>query len=61
MYILHPVKEELIINDSNDNSIVILLVYKDYSFLFTGDAGKDVEQKLFLILNDVLMIKMLIL
>lgn len=47
MYILHPVKEELIINDSNDNSIVILLVYKDYSFLFTGDAGKDVEQKLF--------------
>lgn len=46
-YIIHPIKNELIINESNDNSIIVLLVYGDYSFLFTGDASKDIEKKLF--------------
>lgn len=48
MYVLNPVKGGLIINDSNENSIVLLLVYKDYSFLFLGDAGQETENKLFL-------------
>ncbi len=47
IYILHPIKNELVINDSNDNSIVALLIYGNYSFLFMGDASKDVERKLF--------------
>lgn len=47
LYVLHPMQGSLVINDSNDNSIVVLLVYGKYSFLFTGDAGKDVEKKLF--------------
>lgn len=47
IYIIHPIKNELIINESNENSIVALLVYGNYSFLFTGDVGKDVENKLF--------------
>lgn len=47
IYILHPIKNELVINDTNDNSVVLLLTYGSYSFLFVGDAGKDVEQKLF--------------
>ena len=48
MYILNPVKGGLIINDSNENSVVSLLVYKDYSFLFLGDASQEIENKLFL-------------
>lgn len=35
-------------NDTNDNSIVVLLVYRDYSFLFLGDASQEVENKIFL-------------
>jgi competence protein ComEC len=47
IYIIHPQKNNLIINDTNDNSIVALLTYGDYGFLFTGDASQDVEKKLF--------------
>lgn len=48
MYILNPIKDSLIMNDSNDNSIVSFLVYKDYSFLFLGDASQEIENKIFL-------------
>lgn len=48
MYILNPIKGGLIINDNNENSVVLLLVYKDYSFLFLGDASQEVENKIFL-------------
>lgn len=47
IYIIHPQKNNLIINDTNDNSIVALLTYGDYGFLFTGDASRDVEKRLF--------------
>lgn len=33
-------------NTRNDNSLVIKLIYKNVSFLFTGDAGEDVETTL---------------
>lgn len=48
MYILNPIKNGFIMNDTNDNSIVVLLVYRDYSFLFLGDASQEVENKIFL-------------
>ncbi len=32
--------------DENNSSIVLKIVYEDTSFLFTGDAGRDVEQEL---------------
>lgn len=47
MYVLHPIKDNLILNDTNTNSVVTLLIYGKYSFLFTGDADKEVEKKLF--------------
>ncbi len=34
------------IEDSNDTSVVARLIFGDNSFLFTGDAGMDVENKL---------------
>lgn len=34
--------------NQNDNSLVIKLIYKDVSFLFTGDAGKDSENEMLL-------------
>lgn len=46
-FIFHPEQNNLITNESNDNSIVTLLVYGDYGFLFTGDASHDVEKKIF--------------
>ena len=30
--------------DTNDTSIVLMICYGDTNFLFTGDAGRDVEQ-----------------
>lgn len=47
IYILHPVKNNLVKNDSNDNSIVVLLSYGEYSFLFSGDISEEVEKKIF--------------
>lgn len=47
LYILHPIQNALIKNDSNDNSIVGLLIFHEYSFLFTGDIGVEVEKKIF--------------
>lgn len=47
IFILHPEQNNLILNDTNENSIVALLVYGKYSFLFTGDADKEVEKNLF--------------
>ncbi len=47
IFILHPRQDKLISNDSNENSIVALLIYGKYSFLFTGDADKVVEKNLF--------------
>ena len=46
-YILNPIKNDLVINESNDNSIIIFLVYKNFSFLFLGDASADIEKKIF--------------
>ena len=46
IFIIHPEKNNLIINDTNDNSIVALVVYGDYGFLFTGDASREVEKKI---------------
>ncbi|MDO8571172.1 MAG: ComEC/Rec2 family competence protein [bacterium] len=34
------------IEDLNDSSIVARLIYRKKSFLFTGDAGRDVEESL---------------
>lgn len=48
MYILNPIKNGLIMNDTNDNSIVSFLIYKNYSFLFLGDASQEIENKIFL-------------
>lgn len=47
IFILHPEQNNLILNDTNENSIVGLLVYGKYSFLFTGDADKEIEKNLF--------------
>lgn len=47
LYILHPFKKNLVLNDSNENSIVLLLTNSNYSFLFTGDMDKENEKKLF--------------
>ena len=33
-------------SDSNNSSIVVMLEYGSFKFLFTGDAGKEVEDKL---------------
>ena len=46
--VLYPFEdlEGQIFNDSNDTSIVGKLVFKNNSFLFTGDIGKSVEKKL---------------
>lgn len=48
IYILNPIKDGLIMNDTNDNSIIAFLIYKEYSFLFLGDASQDIENKIFL-------------
>ena len=47
LFILHPESQNLFMNDTNANSVVILLIYKNYSFLFTGDIDSGVERKLF--------------
>ena len=47
IFILHPKQNNLVSNDTNENSIVALLVYGKYSFLFTGDTDKKVEKNLF--------------
>lgn len=47
IFLIHPMQENLILNDTNENSVVALLVYGKYSFLFTGDADKEVEKNLF--------------
>jgi competence protein ComEC len=45
--VLNPQAERLY-EDMNDNSIALMLRYKDNSFLFTGDIGSDVERELIL-------------
>ncbi len=47
LFFLHPIQNNLIMNETNDNSIVILLVYGKYSFLFTGDMSSEIEKKIF--------------
>jgi competence protein ComEC len=46
--ILYPFEslEGLEVKDSNDTSIVAQLVFKDNSFLFTGDISRKIEKKL---------------
>ena len=46
--ILHPFEnlEGINVKDINDTSVVFRLVFKDISFLFTGDIGKPVEKEL---------------
>lgn len=48
IYVLSPINDNLSINESNDNSIVLLFIYNNFSFLFTGDISKEIEDKLFL-------------
>lgn len=43
LYVLNPMGIE---NDENDSSIVIKLVYKEFSVLFTGDISSEVEKRL---------------
>ena len=45
LYILNPVKGETRFKDNNQNSLVILLTFGDYSFLFTGDIDKETERR----------------
>jgi len=33
-------------NDVNENSVVVMLAYRDFHTLFTGDAGFETEQRL---------------
>lgn len=47
IFILHPDQSNLILNDTNENSIVLLLIYGKFSFLFTGDMDKEVEKNIF--------------
>jgi competence protein ComEC len=45
--VLNPEADRLF-EDMNNNSIALMLRYKDNSFLFTGDIGSDVERELIL-------------
>ncbi|MDW8002150.1 MAG: DNA internalization-related competence protein ComEC/Rec2 [Deltaproteobacteria bacterium] len=45
IYVINPPKDFLY-EDANDNSIVFKLVYRDVSFLFTGDITEKVENRL---------------
>lgn len=47
LYFLHPTQNNLISNETNANSIVILLTFENYALLFTGDIDQEVEAKLF--------------
>ncbi|MBP9765971.1 MAG: MBL fold metallo-hydrolase [Candidatus Pacebacteria bacterium] len=47
IFIFHPRQDSLVSNDTNENSIVALLTYDKYSFLFTGDMDEIVEKNLF--------------
>ncbi|MCK4666435.1 helix-hairpin-helix domain-containing protein [Candidatus Dependentiae bacterium] len=42
--VLHPREQDMSLN-SNDTSIVIKLVYREVSFMLTGDAESDVEKR----------------
>lgn len=57
IFMIHPMQNNLISNDTNENSIVALLVYGKYSFLFTGDADKVVEKNLYKEINNCFSIK----
>lgn len=50
--VIAPVNENS--KDMNDNSAVVKITYKDTSFLFMGDASKNVEQELQDVAADVL-------
>jgi competence protein ComEC len=52
IFILHPRQNNLILNDANQNSIIALLIYGKYSFLFTGDANKEVEHNILKEINN---------
>jgi len=42
---LHPPVER-VYRDENSNSLVFILKYGKYSFLFTGDIKKEIEQRI---------------
>ncbi len=44
--VLHPARSNLPQSDENDESLVLLITYGDFSILLTGDAGKSIEQSL---------------
>lgn len=44
-HILYP-ERNLPFNDLNNNSIVIKLIYRNFSMLFTGDIGEKAEKKI---------------
>lgn len=46
MQVLYPFSPDASDIESNDSSIVVLLVYGSTTVLFTGDASRDVEQQL---------------
>jgi competence protein ComEC len=48
LYVLHPFEsqEGMKMEDSNNTSIVARLVYKDASFIFTGDAYQSAEKQI---------------
>jgi CTP synthase len=55
LFVLSPYEKH---DDENDSSIVLKLIYKDFTALFTGDVGADIEEKLcrFNLKSDVLKI-----
>ncbi|KPJ54898.1 hypothetical protein AMJ47_02385 [Parcubacteria bacterium DG_72] len=54
--VLHPFEslKGKEVKDSNDTSVVVKLVFKDKSFLFTGDISQKIEKQLTNINSDVL-------
>jgi len=48
LYVLHPFEsqEGMEMEDSNNTSIIARLVYKDISFIFTGDAYQSAEKQI---------------
>jgi competence protein ComEC len=52
LYPLQPLVSQSM-SDLNDASMVLMLRYKQTNFLFTGDAGSDIEQKLIAAKDDL--------
>ncbi|KPU44134.1 ComEC family competence protein [Oxobacter pfennigii] len=44
LYVYNPIRN--VFNDDNDSSVVVKLIYKDFSALFTGDISSQVEKEI---------------